>query len=137
MLLRDGPDVLLACGGTIAGLAAYVFLRSVHPLPENVASALAYVLFAGIWILASAWFWKQVFIWRKIQITTEKVTEERFFALWLVRTNVIRLDGKYFTDFADFSSGFPVSRPRTLCFFAGPGCRISVTVHREQAQEIK
>ena len=137
MKLRGGPDLLLAFGGTATGFAAYVFLRSVHPLPENALSGLAYVLFAGFWVLASVWCWKRVFIWRKLEITQAEVSEERFLGFWRVSTHVIRLDAKYFVDFMDFSSGFPVSRDRTRCFFAGPGCKISVDVLREEGQEIK
>src|SRR5467141_4110002 len=103
MKLRDGPEVLLAICAALTGFAAYVFLRSVHPLPENALSGLAYVLFAGVWILASIWCWKRVFVWRRIEVTQESVSEERFFAFWRMQTRVVRLDARHFVDFVDFS----------------------------------
>jgi hypothetical protein len=144
MKLRDGPDILMApLVGAVTGFAAYVFLGSTHPLPENPLSGLAYVLFAGVWILASVWCWKRVFVWRRVEITQERVSEERFFAFWRIQTRVVRLDAKHFVDFVDFiSSGLFCgarggARAMTSCFFAGPGCRISVDVLRDEAQEIK
>jgi len=137
MKLRDGPEVLAALPGAATGFAAYVFLRSAQPLPENALSGLAYVLFAGVWILASVWCWKSVFVWRRIEITQERVSEERFFAFWRIQTRVVRLDAKHFVDFVDYIAGVFGARAMTRCFFAGPGCRISVDVLRDEAQEIK
>jgi len=65
------------------------------------------------------------------------------FAFWRIQTRVVRLDAKHFVDFVDFiSSGLFCgarggARAMTSCFFAGPGCRISVDVLRDEAQEIK
>ena len=138
MKLRDGPDILMApLVGAVTGFAAYVFLGSAQPFPENPLSGLAYVLFAGVWILASVWCWKSVFVWRRIEITQERVSEERFFAFWRIQTRVVRLDAKHFVDFVDYIAGVFGARAMTRCFFAGPGCRISVAVLRDEAQGIK
>jgi hypothetical protein len=138
MILRDGPDILMApLVGAVTGFAAYVFLGSAQPFPENPLSGLAYVLFAGVWILASVWCWKRVVVWRRVEITQERVSEERFFAFWRIQTRVVRLDAKHFVDFVDYTAGVFGARAMTRCFFAGPGCRISVAVLRDEAQGIK
>jgi hypothetical protein len=40
-------------------------------------------------------------------------------------------------DFVDYIAGVFGARAMTRCFFAGPGCRISVAVLRDEAQGIK
>ena len=59
------------------------------------------------------------------------------FAFWRIQTRVVRLDAKHFVDFVDYTAGVFGARAMTRCFFAGPGCRISVAVLRDEAQGIK
>jgi hypothetical protein len=138
MKLRDGPDIVGGVlGGSGTGFAAYVILQSLRPFPNNALSAFIYVSLAATWILVSLWFWKRALVWRKIEITEEKITEERFFLVWRMRTRVVLLDGRHFVDFSDFRGGFPTSREWTSCFFAGPGARITIDVSKGKSQPIK
>ncbi len=123
--------------GLPAGVAAYVCLASIKPIPGNVLSSLVYVLFADVWFAILYFALKGIVLYSVVDVEQEGVSQDFFLLGWRVQSRRKQFSGPHFTDFQDYRAGIPISRNRTRCVFVGPGCEISFCLLKEKADEVR